>query len=80
MKVTVHVTRRSDIADPQGGAVAAALRDLGFAEVAAVRVNRRIDLEVHGTDPEVLEQRVTEMCERLLANPVMEDYQVVVTG
>lgn len=78
MKVTVTVTRRADIADPQGDTVARALRDLGFAEVEHVRVDKAITLEVAGDDPTQIEAQVKTMCERLLANPVMEDFDVQV--
>ncbi len=76
MKVRVTITRRGQIADPQGAAVARGLRDLGYTEVTAVRVDRIIDLEIDGSDPETVEARVTEMCQRLLANPVMEDFEI----
>ncbi len=78
MKVTVHIRRRPDIADPQGTTVARALRDLGYENVGKVRINRTIELEVQGTDPDAVEAEVRAMCERLLANPVMEDFEVVV--
>jgi phosphoribosylformylglycinamidine synthase len=78
MKVTVHIHRRPDIADPQGTTVRRALGDLGFVGVEKVRINRTIELEVQGTDPVAIEAEVRTMCERLLANPVMEDYEVVV--
>lgn len=78
MKVIVHVRRRPDIADPQGTTVERALHDLGYHDVAAVRINRTIELEVQGSDPEDIEAQVRTMCERLLANPVMEDYEVSV--
>ena len=78
MKVTVHVHRRPDIADPQGTTVRRALRDMGYANVAQVRMNRTITLEVEGTDPVMVETEVRQMCEKLLANPVMEDFEVVV--
>lgn len=80
MKVTVHIHRRPDIADPQGTTVRRALRDLGFASVEKVRINRTIELEVEGTDPAAIEAEVRTMCDRLLANPVMEDFEVVVEG
>jgi len=78
VKVTVHVRRRPDIADPQGTTVGRALRDLGFETVEKVRINRTIELDIGGTDPAVIEADVRTMCERLLANPVMEDFEVVV--
>lgn len=78
MKVTVHVRRRPDISDPQGTTVARALRDLGYEEVGRVRINRTIELEIEGSDPAEVEAEVRSMCERLLANPVMEDFEVVI--
>lgn len=80
MKVTVHIRRRPDIADPQGTTVRRALRDLGFVGVEKVRINRTVELEVEGTNPAAIEAEVRTMCDRLLANPVMEDFEVVVEG
>ena len=78
MNVTVHITRRPEIADPQGATVARALHDLGHTAVRSVRVDRTIHLVVEGDDPEQIRKSVTEMCEQVLANPVLEDYEVVV--
>jgi phosphoribosylformylglycinamidine synthase len=78
MRVTVYVHRRPDISDPQGTTVARALRDLGYETVGKVRINRTIELDIEGTDPAVVEAEVRTMCERLLANPVMEDFEVVI--
>jgi len=78
MKVTVHVRRRPDIADPHGTTVARALRDLGFEEVSTVRIDREILLELEDADPETVEERVRAMCDQLLANPVMDDYEITV--
>ena len=79
MKVTVHVRRRPEIADPQGTAVARALADLGYGD-AKVRINKEIVLEVEGSDASEVEDRVTEMCEVLLANPVMDDFDIRIDG
>ncbi|MGH8935895.1 MAG: phosphoribosylformylglycinamidine synthase subunit PurS [Acidimicrobiia bacterium] len=76
MQVEVEVRLRGEIADPQGSVVARALRELGYDEVQSVRVGKSITLEVEADDPESAEARVREMCEQLLANPVMEDYRV----
>ena len=78
MKVVVTVTRRADIADPQGKTVARALRDLGYEGIDSVRVDKTITLEVAGEDPAAVEADVKTMCERLLANPVMEDFEIQV--
>ena len=66
------VRPKAGILDPQGAAVQRALPALGFDGVSDVRVGRLIELEV--SDPELL----PEMCERLLANPLIEDYEVLV--
>ena len=80
MKVTVEITRRPEIADPQGTTIQRALHDLGHNEVMSVRVDRVIHLEVDGDDPAVVQSRVEEMCRQVLANPVLEDFSVEVTG
>ena len=75
MKVLVTIRRRGQIADPQGTAVSKGLRDLGY-DVSEVRIDRNVMLDVGGDDPEEIRRSVAEMCERLLANPVMEDYEI----
>jgi phosphoribosylformylglycinamidine synthase subunit PurS len=72
VKARVLVRPKAGILDPQGAAVERALPALGFEGVSEVRVGRLIELEVE--DPE----RLGEMCERLLANPLIEDYEVLV--
>jgi phosphoribosylformylglycinamidine synthase len=75
MKVNVHVMLKNGVLDPQGKAIGNALHGMGFAEVGAVRQGKVIELEVaDGTD----KKRIAEMCEKLLANPVMEDYSIEV--
>ena len=71
MRARVLVRPKAGILDPQGVAVERALPALGFAGVANVHVGRVIELDVE--DP----SRVPEMCERLLANPLIEDYEIV---
>jgi phosphoribosylformylglycinamidine synthase len=78
--VEVVIHRRPEIADPQGTTVLRALHDLGYGEVEAVRFDKVITLEIEGGDPAEVEKRVTEMCERLLANPVIEDFEVRPAG
>lgn len=75
MKVRVAITRRPEIADPEGATVTRALHDLGYEEVTRVRFDRSIVLELDG-DQLTAKQRVEEMCHRLLVNPVLEDYTV----
>lgn len=79
MNVTVEITRRPEIADPQGTTIQRALHDLGHNEVMSVRVDRVIHLVVDGDDPAQIRTRVEEMCRQVLANPVLEDFAVEVS-
>ncbi len=78
MRVRVDITRRAGIADPEGATVEHALGELGFAGVSGVHFGRTITLEVAVDEAATAEAQVREMCERLLANPVIEDYTVTV--
>ena len=78
MKVTVTIRRRPVIADPHGATVARALADLGHVGVNSLRIDRTIHLDVDGSDAADVRGRVEEMCRQLLANPVLEDYDVEV--
>lgn len=80
MRVTVTIDRRPEIADPEGTTVKRALHDLGFTETTGVRMDRVIHLDVEGDDPNTIKERVEDMCRQLLANPVLEDFQVEVEG
>jgi phosphoribosylformylglycinamidine synthase PurS subunit len=71
MRVQVLIRPKQGILDPQGQAVEQALQALGFEGVRNVHVGRLIELEVDSL------QRVPQMCERLLANPLIEDYEIV---
>ena len=75
-RVAVHITPRRGILDPQGKAVAGALHTLGFAGIHDVHVGRHIVLELDALDAAGAEHDVRAMCERLLANPVTEDFEV----
>jgi phosphoribosylformylglycinamidine synthase subunit PurS len=75
MKATVLVRPKPGILDPQGEAVESSLRQLGFP-VAEARVGRLVDLEVEASDAEEARAKLAEMCERLLANPLIESYEI----
>ena len=77
-RVHVRVMPRQGILDPQGQAVEHALATLGFQEAGGVRVGRAIELTVDAGSPEDAERRARAMCDKLLANPVTEDYLVSV--
>jgi phosphoribosylformylglycinamidine synthase subunit PurS len=72
----VYVTPKQGILDPQGKAVQQALHALGFGEVGDVRVGKYIELKLRDVTPEGARERVRSMCERLLANGVIEDFRV----
>lgn len=74
----VSVMLKAGIADPQGQTIEKALPALGYDGVSQVRVGKQIHLEVDAQDPNEAKGRVLEMCERLLANPVIESYEVTI--
>ena len=75
MRATVLVRPKAGILDPQGEAVGSALGHLGFA-VRDARVGKVIDFELEATDASAAKAEVERMCERLLANPLIESYEV----
>ena len=77
MKATVLVRPKSGILDPQGEAVESSLRQLGFS-VADARVGRVIDLEVDASSPDQARAEIERMCASLLANPLIESYEIEV--
>lgn len=76
MRATVHVFLKPGVLDVQGKAVESALHGLGWEDVEHVRVGRTIEFDVNGESKAAAEARVKEMCERLLANTVIEGYRV----
>jgi phosphoribosylformylglycinamidine synthase PurS subunit len=77
VRATVLVRPKEGILDPQGQAVEQSLRKLGFA-VADARIGRLVDLEVEASSADEAHERVEEMCRQLLANPLIESYEVEV--
>ena len=77
MKATVLVRPKPGILDPQGEAVESSLRHLGFA-VETARVGRLVELELDAGDPERARDELERMCEQLLANPLIESYEITV--
>ena len=75
MKATVVVRPKQGILDPQGEAVQGSLRHLGFA-VDAARIGRVVDLDVEAADAADARAQVERMCEQLLANPLIESYEI----
>jgi phosphoribosylformylglycinamidine synthase len=75
MKASVYITLKRGVLDPQGQSAAATLARLGFDEVSGVRIGKYIEVELDTEDRAAAESRLSEMCERLLANTVIEDYR-----
>lgn len=80
MKARVHVTLKNGVLDPQGKAIGHALASLGFAGVNDVRQGKFIEIDLTETDPKTAEANVKAMCQKLLANTVIENYSVEIIG
>lgn len=75
IKATVYVTIKESVLDPQGNAVQGALHSMGFEEVSKVRIGKYLEVELDTDDRTEAESRLQAMCEKLLANTVVEDYR-----
>lgn len=80
MKARVTVTLKAGVLDPQGQAIEGSLRGLGFAGVGAVRQGKVFDLALDGTDEAAARAQITAMCDKLLANTVIENYAIEITN
>jgi phosphoribosylformylglycinamidine synthase len=80
MRLRVTVTLKTGVLDPQGAAIANALKGLGFEGVASARQGKIIDLDLAETDPAAARAAAAQMAEKLLANTVIESYAVEVLG
>ena len=80
MKALVHITPKHGVLDPQGNAIARALAGLGFEGVDGVRQGKVIELELAETDADKARVAVEAMCAKLLANTVIEDYEISIEG
>jgi len=80
VKARVHIMLKAGVLDPQGKAIAHALGSLGFAGVNEVRQGKVIDLDLADTDPARARASVESMCQQLLANTVIESYQIEIKG
>jgi phosphoribosylformylglycinamidine synthase len=76
VKAIVHVTLKPEVLDPQGQAIARACASLGYAGVRSVRQGKVFEVEVEAPDRARARALVAELCEKLLANPVIEDYSI----
>ena len=76
MKARVFVTLKNGVLDPQGKAIGHALNGLGFSSVGEVRQGKVIDIDLHESDAQTARAALTEMCQKLLANTVIEKYEI----
>ena len=78
MLAKIHITLKKDVLDPQGKVVANSLNTLGFETVQDVRQGKYIEVTIDEDDTSIAKKKLNEMCEKLLANLVIEDYSVVI--
>ena len=76
MLVKIHITLKKDVLDPQGKVIANSLTNLGFEGIQSVRQGKYIEIMLDGNDKNSATTKLNEMCEKLLANLVIEDYSV----
>ncbi|MBD8876517.1 phosphoribosylformylglycinamidine synthase subunit PurS [Roseibium polysiphoniae] len=76
MKARVIVTLKNGVLDPQGKAIEGALGGLGFGDIDSVRQGKVFDLDLRATDKAAAEAEIAQMCEKLLANTVIENYAI----
>ena len=75
MRIKIFVSLKNGVLDPQGKAIERSLHSLGYGEVQDVRMGKYLELDVDAGSREGAEARIREMCDKLLANPVIEDYR-----
>lgn len=80
MKARVTVTLKNGVLDPQGQAIEGALAGLGFGGIGSVRQGKVFDLVLEGTDIEAARSQITAMCEKLLANTVIENFAIEISN
>jgi phosphoribosylformylglycinamidine synthase len=77
VKALIHVTLKPDVLDPQGKAIQRASASLGYAGVTGVRQGKLFEVALDAADAAAARRLLTELCEKLLANPVIETYRIV---
>ena len=77
-KVTIYIGLKEGVADPQGATIKHTLDSLGYEGVGKVRVGKYLQIELNIKEKEKLDERVEDMCEKILVNPVIETYRYVV--
>ena len=79
MRVKIFVSLKTGVLDPQGKAIERSLHTLGYGEVEGVRVGKFLEFSIDAPSRETAEARIREMCDKLLANTVIEDYRFEIT-
>ena len=77
MKALVHVTLKPDVLDPQGKAIQKASASLGYQAIRGVRQGKLFEVELDARDVAAAQELLAELCKKLLANPVIEDFEIV---
>ena len=77
MKISVIITLKKDVLDPQGKVIHQALDGMGFSDVNEVRQGKYFEIDTKETDPQKAKNKVEEMCKKLLANLVIENYKII---
>ena len=77
MKISVIITLKKDVLDPQGKVIHQALDGMGFNDVNEVRQGKYFEIDTKETDPQKAKNKVEEMCKKLLANLVIENYKII---
>jgi len=75
-KAKIYITLKKTVMDAQGQTVQRALQNLGFTEAKSLRIGKYLEMELEGNNSSAMKARVQEMCAKLLANPIIEDYRV----
>ena len=77
LKISIIITLKKDVLDPQGKVIHQALDDMGFNNINQVRQGKYFDIDIDENDKKKAEEKVEEMCKKLLANLVIEDYKII---
>jgi len=80
MRVKIFVSLKRGVLDPQGKAIERSLHSLGYPEVQDVRMGKYLELDIEAVSRETADLRIREICDKLLANPVIEDYRFEITN
>ena len=77
MKISVIITHKKDVLDPQGKVIQQTLDGMGFNDINEVRQGKYFDIDTKENDPKIARDKVEEMCKKLLANLVIENYKII---